>query len=198
MLCGEKHKVVLIGESMVGKTSILHRLTKGAFLKSYISTVGTGCGTWISDSDVQLQIWDTAGQERYRALGGIFYQNAEAAIVVFDQNDEAPMRNVDYWVKQFQGVAGVTPYIVLAANKSDTITESSDIVLSIRDWAEKMGYGFIETSAKTGKGVVELFKMVAMEIEARRTLKTKFRVTGNNYGKSLENLKMVEKISNCC
>jgi small GTP-binding protein len=192
MQCGEKHKVVLIGESMVGKTSILHRLTKGAFLKSYISTVGTGCGSWVSESDLHLQIWDTAGQERYRALGGVFYQNAEAAIIVFDQNDVAPRRNIEYWVTQFQSFAGTSPQIVIAANKSDTVVIPSDTVLSVRDWAEKMGFGFIETSAKTGKGVMELFRAVAGEIEHRRACKTKFRINHQNYGKTLENLKFVD------
>ena len=159
------HKVVLIGDSMAGKSSILHRLTKGVFLRDYRSTVGTGCGSWKSNN-VNLQIWDTAGQEQYRSLGKIFYQGAEAAVVVYDRTDVDSAKHVKYWITQLTDVTGHSPFIAIAANKSDIATTEEQEV-DIMEWARTNGYAFIETSAKTGDGVKTLFQEVASEIQRR-------------------------------
>ncbi|OHS99746.1 hypothetical protein TRFO_33782 [Tritrichomonas foetus] len=106
----------------------MHRLTRDMFLPSCTSTVGTGCGTWAAKIDatneLNLQIWDTAGKERYRSLGGIFYQNAEAAIVVYSKDDKGSAKNVKSWVTQFRSVVGTEPYIAIVANKIDIDYES--------------------------------------------------------------------------
>ena len=163
-----KHKVVLIGDSLVGKTSLMHRLTRDTFRQSCKTTIGTGFGTWstlVDDDDLSLQIWDTAGQEKYKSLGGIFYQNAEAAIVVYSKDDTTSAKNVEQWVEQFRSIMGTEPFIAVAANKAD-ITNSNDESLSceIENWAKENGLFYIETSAKTGKNVRELFQKVARAI----------------------------------
>ena len=186
------HKVVLIGDSMAGKSSILHRLTKGVFLRDYRSTVGTGCGSWTSDSNVRLQIWDTAGQEQYRSLGKIFYQGAEAAIVVYDRSDADSAKNVKYWISQLTNVTGTSPFIAIAANKSD-IAKDDECGSDIMEWAKTNGYAFIETSAKTGDGVKALFQGVAAKIQKRYNVDPSFfaRLCG-------ENVQTARKVVGCC
>lgn len=167
-----KHKIVMIGDSLVGKTSLMHRLTRDVFMPSCQPTVGTGCATWstvLGKDPTYLQIWDTAGQERYRSLGGIFYQNAEAAIVVFSKTDIESAKNVTTWVKQFRAVMGTSPFIAIVQNKSD-LDQSEKVVdetseeFDIQQWAKQKGFFYIETSAKTGKNVKELFLTVTKSI----------------------------------
>lgn len=188
-----RHKVVLIGDPMVGKTSIMHRLTNGAFLQNYTSTVGTGCGSWTSDSKVNLQIWDTAGQERYRSLGQIFYQNAEAAVIVFDKTNPESINNAEYWVKQFKTVTGVSPFIVIAANKCDVSEVENS---AVKEWAKDKGYYYTETSAKTGAGIKELFQFVAKRIEDKFELSSRF--VCNPPSAKLVNSETVGTLAGCC
>lgn len=170
-----KHKVVMIGDSLVGKTSLMHRLTRDIFMPSCQPTVGTGCATWstvLEKDPIYLQIWDTAGQERYRSIGGIFYQNAEAAIVVFSKTDAESQKNVKSWVKQFRAVMGTSPFIAIVQNKSDIDdknsvekkSEENAEEIDIEKWAKQKGFFYIETSAKTGKNVKELFLTVTKSI----------------------------------
>lgn len=172
-----KHKIVMIGDSLVGKTSLMHRLTRDVFMPSCQPTVGTGCATWstvLGKDPIYLQIWDTAGQERYRSIGGIFYQNAEAAVVVFSKTDNESAKNVKSWVKQFRAVMGTSPFIAIVQNKSDIDSsderKEEDIEeTDIKKWAKQKGFFYIETSAKTGENVKELFltvtKSVAQKLE---------------------------------
>ncbi|KAK8838731.1 hypothetical protein M9Y10_032770 [Tritrichomonas musculus] len=167
-----KHKIVMIGDSLVGKTSLMHRLTRDVFMPSCQPTVGTGCATWsttLGKDPTYLQIWDTAGQERYRSLGGIFYQNAEAAIVVFSKTDIESAKNVKSWVEQFRAVMGTSPFIAIVQNKSDIdyscqISDESSEEIDIEKWAKEKGFFYIETSAKTGKNVQELFIAVTQSV----------------------------------
>ena len=175
-----KHKVVLIGDPMVGKTSILSRLTKGYFKTDYCSTVGTGCGVWESSNGhdkTKLQIWDTAGQERYRSLGRIFYHNAEAAVLVVSQAKPWTEKTADEWVKEFQDVAGDETHVIIAANQAD-ISQSDSI--SIQEWAKRRKFTLVETSAKTGQGVRELFELIALMLRKsneRQSAFTEFKKT---------------------
>jgi small GTP-binding protein len=192
MNADNKHKVVVIGDATVGKTSLLQRLISGTFQSRYIPTVVTGHGTWVSEFEVVLQIWDTAGQERYRSLGDIFYQNAEAAIVVFDRTNTDSINSLKYWVDQFQAVAGKSPFIAVVASKSDIEVDSDPMRLAVT-WAVENQFLFVDTSALTGSGVRELFELVAAAVHKRQEVKP-FAINQESYI-SLMNLK---KGSYCC
>lgn len=163
-----RHKIVMIGDPMVGKTSMMNKLTKGYFMAEYHSTIGSGCGNWTTDDETtNLQIWDTAGQEKYRSLGCIFYQNASAAIVTCALNDLESVKNVQFWIKQFMLVVGFNTVIAIAANKSDIIDDSHckpEPIRALETWAKEQNYIYKETSAKTGDGIHELFEKVAERI----------------------------------
>ena len=184
------HKVVLIGDSMVGKTSILTRLLKGCFKDNYFSTVGTGCGIYSSTDGIDktnLQIWDTAGQEKYRSLGKIFYQNAEAAILVISQTNPWTEENANNWLKNFREVAGDHPYVIVVASQTDISQINSKL---ISNWAKCNDLTFIETSAKTGQGIKELFEIIALYI---RKSKDQFHSS-----KRKIQLECKAKCNNCC
>jgi small GTP-binding protein len=187
-----KHKVVLIGDATVGKTSLLQRLTSGTFQNRYIPTVVTGYGTWVSEFEVTLQIWDTAGQERYRSLGDIFYQNAEAAIVVFDRTNMDSVNSLEYWIDQFHLVAGKSAFIAVVASKSDIQVDSDPMRLAAA-WAVEKHYLFVDTSALTGAGVKELFESVATAVQRGQEVKP-FAIDRDSY-LSLMNLK---RVTYCC
>ncbi len=115
-------KLVLVGESSVGKTNILSRYTKGEFLENSKATLGVECGTKfisIQDIKLKLQIWDTAGQERYKALTSSFYKNSSGALVVFDLSKESTFEKVDTWIEELKEKAGDKIFIILVGNKSD-------------------------------------------------------------------------------
>ncbi|OHT01818.1 Ras-related protein Rab-5A [Tritrichomonas foetus] len=162
-----KHKVVLIGDPMVGKTAILTRLVKNFFCDSkYTPTVGTNFAEWDAvpnDQQITLHIWDTAGTEQYRSLAPIFYQNAEAAIVCYSQDSHETEKSVVLWIRKFQEEVGNSALIAIAANQKDKKNDDQ-----CESFAEKLsienGYLYKETSAKTGEGITELFQEVAEQV----------------------------------
>ena len=98
-------KIVLVGESNVGKTNILSRYTKNEFSKNYNATIGVEFASAtirILDYKLRLQIWDTAGQERYKSITSSFYKNAIGAFVIFDITNKDSFEKVDYWISQLK------------------------------------------------------------------------------------------------
>ncbi|OHS96295.1 Ras-related protein Rab-6.1 [Tritrichomonas foetus] len=185
-----KHKVVLIGDPMVGKTAILTRLIKNYFTESYMSTIGSGFGSWdatVSDRLINLQIWDTAGQEKYRSLGPIFYQNAEVAIIVYSLKDGNSENSIRDWIDQFLAFSINSPIIAIVANQYDRQQISTH---AMKKLADDKGYIFIETSAKTGKGILDLFHIVAQHLYSKC-----FNTTLTNSVNCLNTLKCTPK---CC
>jgi small GTP-binding protein len=153
-------RVVVIGDSTVGKTSLLNRLTTDLFDRSESPTIVSTFHIYRRQLDgvfIDLQIWDTAGQEQYRALGPIYYHNANAAIVVYDRSARQTFENLREWVKAFTDVVGDKAVIFVVANKCDLrnqMVETSEAM----EWARKRGFLFRETSAFDGRGIEELFE----------------------------------------
>jgi len=115
-------KIVLIGESSVGKTNILSRYIKGEYNEDTKTTLGVEFATKvvnILDSKLKLQIWDTAGQERYKAVTSSFYKSSVGALVVFDITKLSSFEKVDTWIKELKEVAGNEVVILLVGNKVD-------------------------------------------------------------------------------
>ncbi|KAH0788133.1 small GTP-binding protein [Histomonas meleagridis] len=189
-----KHKVVLLGDPYVGKTSIMHRLTCDSYISEYNSTIGTGFGNWKIGSTV-LQIWDTGGQEKYKSLGGIYYQNSEAAIVVCSKENLSSLKNIDFWVQNYESVVGNDSMVVIVANKKDSpmTTDLEEVEFKrLTKWAKERGFSLYETSAKTGENVEEIFKMVAQTLQTKRNSPNKFVIHPSVLSRS------AEKCGNCC
>ncbi|KAL3051075.1 ras-related protein Rab-26 [Gymnodraco acuticeps] len=167
-------KVMLVGDSGVGKTCLLVRFKDGAFLAgSFISTVGIDFRNKVMNIDavkVKLQIWDTAGQERFRSVTHAYYRDANALLLLYDVTNKASFDNIRAWLTEIHEYAQQDVVIMLLGNKVDS---SHDRMVK-REEGEKLakefGVPFMETSARSGLNVELAFTAVAKELK-HRTMK---------------------------
>jgi small GTP-binding protein len=161
-----KGRVALIGDSQVGKTSLVQRFLRGQPPPTQKPTIGAVFHTHeltVNGELVSLEIWDTAGQEKYRALGPIYYRNSRAAIAVFDLTRRETMTGLSTWIAAFRE-HGDDPFVVVAANKSDLDDEIKVDMEEVVAWAKGVDAECVSTSAETGSGVENLFEIVAKHI----------------------------------
>jgi small GTP-binding protein len=159
-------RVVAIGASSVGKTSLVSAAMERPFKAFEQNTVGANWhlyATTVDGAPFQLQIWDTAGQERYRALGPLYYRHAAAALAVFDLTSRESFVALPGWVGAFHAVAGPAALVFVVGNKGDLADNRQVAAGEALEWAAGAGrnYPYCETSAKTGQGVAALFQAVA-------------------------------------
>ncbi|RYC56749.1 hypothetical protein CHU98_g9460 [Xylaria longipes] len=165
-------KLVLLGESAVGKSSIVLRFVKDQFDSYRESTIGAAFLTQTISLDenttVKFEIWDTAGQERYKSLAPMYYRNANCAVVVYDITQSASLDKAKAWVKELQRQANENIIIALAGNKLDLVNEQPDKravpTAEAEAYANEAGLLFFETSAKTAENVQELFTAIARKL----------------------------------
>ena len=162
----ESIKVVLIGESGVGKTSIIAQFTKGIFNQDVMSTNGATFSTKIKDfkdekKTLSFEIWDTAGQEKYRSLAKMFFKDAAVALLVYDITTKKSFDEIkSYWMNLVKenGPKKVIMYIV--GNKNDLIEQQQVKEEEVREYAENEKVSIWFTSAKTSNGIDELFEEI--------------------------------------
>ncbi|XP_044264856.1 ras-related protein Rab-37-like isoform X2 [Tribolium madens] len=182
-------KVMLLGDSGVGKTCILMQFRDGLFLSgNYISTVGIDFRNKVVTVDqtkVKLQIWDTAGQERFRSVTHAYYRDAHALLLLYDVTNKTSFDNIRAWLSEIREYAQDDVVIMLLGNKADC---GSDRAVRREDGerlAREYNVAFMETSAKSGQNVELAFLAVARELKYRlsgnRTDRNKFSV--QNYVK---------------
>lgn len=171
------YKVIEIGDTTVGKTAIKVRLTDDYFKKDLKTTLGVDFGSkelkceYISEDVIftgthrfkaTMNIWDAAGQAHYEKIRGIYYRGARGSLLVYDVNNPVTFQNLDNWVKELEENVGKKIPVLLIGNKIDLPREvpKEDAVA----YAKKNGFLYHECSAKTGKGVQDIFKELAVEI----------------------------------
>lgn len=160
-------KLVLLGESAVGKSSLVLRFVKGQFLDYQESTIGAAFLTQtvcLNDTTVKFEIWDTAGQERYHSLAPMYYRGAQAAIVVYDLTNPDSFERAKSWVKELQRQGNPNIVIALAGNKLDLAQKRRVTPEEAQAYADENGILFMETSAKTAINVNELFVAIAKKL----------------------------------
>jgi Ras-related protein Rab-5C len=160
-------KVVLLGESAVGKSSLVLRFVKGQFHEYQESTIGAAFLTQtvqIDDTTVKFEIWDTAGQERYHSLAPMYYRGAQAAIVVYDITKKESFLKAQNWVRELQRQANANIVIALVGNKLDLAQQRSVEHNEADYYASENNLLFMETSAKTAANVVDLFTVIATRL----------------------------------
>uniref|UniRef100_A0A671RKL3 small monomeric GTPase n=1 Tax=Sinocyclocheilus anshuiensis TaxID=1608454 RepID=A0A671RKL3_9TELE len=158
-------KLVLLGESAVGKSSLVLRFVKGQFHEFQESTIGAAFLTQtlcLDDTTVKFEIWDTAGQERYHSLAPMYYRGAQAAIVVYDITNEESFARAKNWVKELQRQASPNIVIALAGNKADLSLRA--VCLDAQSYADDNSLLFMETSAKSSMNVNEIFMAIAKKL----------------------------------
>lgn len=180
-------KIVLLGDSGVGKSNLVFRFTKNEFNKDSKSTIGVEFATKTvqieDDKLVKAQIWDTAGQERYRSIASSYYRGAVGALLVYDVTDRNSFNHVPMWLKEVEENAEMDCLIMLVGNKMDLHEQRTVFVRDGRSFARKNGLAFIETSALDATGVDTAFQRILQEIyktQAKKQLKSQAGgVTGN-------------------
>uniref|UniRef100_A0A673AH42 small monomeric GTPase n=1 Tax=Sphaeramia orbicularis TaxID=375764 RepID=A0A673AH42_9TELE len=160
-------KLVLLGESAVGKSSLVLRFAKGQFQDNLESTIGAAFVTQtvcLDDTTVKFEIWDTAGQERYHSLAPMYYRGAQAAIVVYDITNTDTFARAKNWVKELQRQASTNIVIALAGNKADIANKRAVELKEAQTYADDNSLLFMETSAKTAMNVNEIFMAIAKKL----------------------------------
>ncbi|QSL66932.1 hypothetical protein MERGE_001319 [Pneumocystis wakefieldiae] len=158
-------KLVLLGESAVGKSSLVLRFVKDQFDDYRESTIGAAFLTQTLSLDkattIKFEIWDTAGQERYRSLAPMYYRNANCAVVVYDITQAESLDKAKGWVKELHRQACGNIIIALAGNKADLSDRRAVEMEDAQAYAQEEGLIFFETSAKSAQNVNELFLCIA-------------------------------------
>lgn len=196
-------KILLIGNSGVGKSSLLLRFADDTFTDNFMPTIGVDFKIRTLEVDgktIKLQIWDTAGQERFKTITSSYYKGAHGIIVVYDITDKESFKNIDTWMNEVEKHASDNVSRILCGNKSD-MEESRQVSTDEgKELADQYNIRFMETSAKESANVEEAFTLMTKEIksrvvhtEARKPTQTGKKLSGQKSQK-------VEKKSsaNCC
>lgn len=178
-------KLVLIGDSGCGKSSLMHRLTDQRFQEAHDVTLGSDFGSSIiklGEKAMKLQLWDTAGQETYKSVTRSYFRGSSGALLTYDISRRQTFEHIKDWLADLRAAAGDNVCIILVANKSDLEEQREVAADEARMWAKANGITeFIETSARTGSNVNEAFRRVAAEI-LQRIQTGKFDVNDKLYG----------------
>jgi Ras-related protein Rab-8A len=163
-------KLLLIGDSGVGKSCLLLRFSDDSFTTSFITTIGIDFKIKTIDLDgkrIKLQIWDTAGQERFRTITTAYYRGAMGILLVYDCTDESSFNNIRNWIRNIETHAADSVNKVLIGNKCDMLTEKAVDTARGQALADEYGMKFFETSAKNNINVEEAFVSIARDIKKR-------------------------------
>ena len=193
---GEGKKLVFVGDSGVGKTCIISRITKGTFEDNILSTVGASYASKTIelpelDKRITFDIWDTAGQEKYKSLTRIFFQGAKIAILVYDITRKESFANMKTcWYNDIKKHGDPDIIIGIAGNKCDLYEYEEVPEKEAREFAKSIDAVFYLTSAHTNTGINELFEDLGTKYLGQNsvTTQTSTNEKGKNQGKKQEQM----------
>jgi len=163
-------KILLIGDSGVGKSCLLLRFADDTYTESYISTIGVDFKIKtleVNDKSVKLQIWDTAGQERFKNITASYYRGAAGIMVVYDVTDQVTFNNTKTWLGEIDRYACQSVNKIICGNKIDLSAKRVVPTETAKEFADSLGIPFIETSAKDNTNVELLFITLTRAIKER-------------------------------
>jgi len=162
------YKLLLIGDTGTGKSSLILRYVNCSFNDSYISTIGVDFKQKIiqlNGSLIKLQIWDTAGQERFRVITNSYYRGANGIIIVYDVTDLESFENAKKWLTEIDRYANEGTKKLIIGNKCDLIDSKAVEYSKAKEFADRLGIPLIEVSAKSAANVDQAFESIALEIK---------------------------------
>jgi len=160
-------KLLVIGDSGVGKSSLLVRFSDGTFSDSFISTIGVDYKIKTMNADgkeIKLQIWDTAGQERFKTITSSYYRAAHGIILVYDITNLDSFKNIRKWVNEINRYTSDSVQKLLVGNKCDLVNDRKVTHELGSSLSTELGIQFIETSAKDDTNVERAFENIARNI----------------------------------
>ena len=159
-----KFKLVFLGEQIVGKSSIVTRFMSDSFDNTYQPTIGidylSKCMS-SEDKTIRLQLWDTAGQERFRSLIPSFIRDASVAVIVYDITNANSFHQTSKWIEEVRAERGKDAIIIIVGNKTDLSDKRQVTTEEGEKKANELNVMFLETSAKAGYNVEQLFRHIA-------------------------------------
>ena len=190
-----KNKIVLLGDSGVGKTSLVRRWLTNSFNENQTPTIGTAfikTTFTFRGQENDVQVWDTAGEEKYRSMAPIYVQGAFAAVLVYDRTCKSTLDNIKIWLQQIKSIDKQIPYI-LCGNKSDMVDECEVDLEEGIAFAESINTHHFATSAVSGINVSEVFEEI-LTIAFKKKIENEKR---NKTTASLD-LKKTQEKKSCC
>ena len=195
-------KIIIIGNSGVGKTSITTSAVKNVFINDYKSTIGMEIFSLylkVNDKPIKLQIWDTCGQEIYRSLIKNFYRNSSLAIIVYSIDKKNSFKDINLWIKEIRVNSSPDIKIVLIGNKSDL---DKDRQVSYEEGKKYLDDDevliFFETSAKTGENIKKLFQEISIILYKDYKYFNKGNLTRSSGSFKAKKADLSKKKSKCC
>lgn len=161
-------KILLIGDSGTGKSSLLQRYSENNFQNTYISTIGVDFKIKtieLDDKIIKLQIWDTSGQERFRSITSSYYRNAHGIIIVYDTTDTSSFEAVKMWSNEVDTYSNEYVQRCIVGNKIDLIQQRVVFSSDVKKYTDHVEIKTYEVSAKSGTGVNEIFINIARDIK---------------------------------
>ncbi|XP_055279623.1 ras-related protein Rab-6A isoform X2 [Moschus berezovskii] len=173
-----KFKLVFLGEQSVGKTSLITRFMYDSFDNTYQATIGIDFLSktmYLEDRTIRLQLWDTAGQERFRSLIPSYIRDSAAAVVVYDITNVNSFQQTTKWIDDVRTERGSDVIIMLVGNKTDLADKRQVSIEEGERKAKELNVMFIETSAKAGYNVKQLFRRVAAALPGMESTQDRSR-----------------------
>merc|ERR1712106_905196 len=171
-----KYKVVFLGKQSVGKTSLITRFMYDSLDNTYQATIGIDFLSktmYLEDRTVRLQLWDTAGQERFRSLIPSYIRDSTVAVVVYDVTNINSFQQTSKWIDDVRSERGNDVIIMLVGNKTDLSDKRQVSIDEGERKAQDLNVMFIETSAKAGYNVKQLFRRVAAALPGMESTEPK-------------------------
>ena len=161
-------RIIVVGDSSVGKTCFVIKFTEGRFIDAHDITIGVELGNRVlkvGNKILKFQIWDTSGQENYKSVTRSFYRRAGCAILIFDLTDPSSFHNCESWVREIKQNSKEDIMVYLVGNKSDLVTEDIVPLAEIENFVALNGIlAYKKTSAKTGENIESVFEEAAVRL----------------------------------
>jgi len=190
-------KIVLLGDTGVGKTSLVLRYVEQRFNPVSTPTIGASFLTktiWVNENRVKLQIWDTAGQERFRSLAPMYYRGASAALLIYDVSSEDSFQKVKEWVKELRTNVFEDIILAIVGNQIDKPVPRKVDTAQALEYARSIGAHCFETSAKKNIGIEEMFLDIARLLVEGRSA----QVTTSESSAEKTKLQQHQEKPSCC
>ena len=160
-------KIIIVGNSNVGKTNIVTRYVKGEFSNEYMITIGMDfltCNLELDNKIFKLRLWDTAGSEKFRSVTRGYYSNTCYALIVYDITDDSSFNSVKQWIEDVQSFANKGTNLVLVGNKVDLNNKRKISKEEGQNLATEYGMDFYESSALTGENINDIFEGICQKV----------------------------------